>query len=168
MRFCGGVILNANHVLTAGSCVLNENNELIAANQLFVRAGNLVLGASAITPVLVVYVHPTYNPFTHANDLAVLRTAVNLNLNLLGLDVAKINHDIVAVQTECQIPGWNVVDGAPLQDLQYVVQPIANRDNCNAVYRGRLSESMICAGGMAPNSGVCPVRTRRLLPRLFV
>jgi secreted trypsin-like serine protease len=40
-RFCGGVILNPNHVLTSGSCVLNENNELIAASQLFVRGGRI-------------------------------------------------------------------------------------------------------------------------------
>jgi secreted trypsin-like serine protease len=38
-RFCGGVILNENHVLTAGSCVLDTNQNLLAANQLFVRGG---------------------------------------------------------------------------------------------------------------------------------
>jgi trypsin len=97
-RFCGGVILNPNHVLTSGSCVLNENNELIAASQLFVRGGrflkfsfqtlmkaftffefclgDVTLGAAAIIPVLLIYVHPHFNPFNHMNDLAVLR--VNL------------------------------------------------------------------------------------------
>jgi trypsin len=166
-RFCGGVILNANHILTAGSCVLDENNHLIAASQLVVRAGDLTLGSSAIIPVLLVYVHPTFNPFTNVNDLAVLRTAANINLNLLGLEVARINHDIVADTTDCMIAGWNVVGGAALQPLQYLVQSITNRDNCNAVYGGRVVETMICAGGIAPTAGVCPVVFRNSRPRHF-
>lgn len=38
-RFCAGVVLNENHVLTAGSCVLNANRHLVAANQVQIRAG---------------------------------------------------------------------------------------------------------------------------------
>jgi trypsin len=162
-RVCGGIILNVNHVLTAGSCVLNENNHLIAASQLFVRAGDLTLGASATIPVLLVYVHPTFNPFTNVNDLAVLRTAANINLNLLGLEVANFNHDIVGDGTQCFIPGWNVVAGAPLHPLQFLMQPIMNRDDCNVIHSRRVAETMLCAGGVAANSGVCEVESESLL-----
>jgi trypsin len=158
-RFCGGTILNANHVLTSGSCVLNANNNLIAASQLFVRGGDLFLGATATTPVLLVYVHPLFNPFTHVNDLAVLRTATNINLQS-GLAVASFNYDIVADLTECLIPGWNAVTNPPQHNLQYLVQPILNRDECNTIHRGRIDETMLCAGVVLPNSGVCPVGGR--------
>jgi trypsin len=165
-RFCGGIILNQNHVLTAGSCVLNDDNDLIAASQLFVRGGDLILGASAIIPVLLVYVHPTYNPFTNMNDLAVLRTAANINLQLLGLAVANINHDIIGDGTECMIPGWNVVAGAPQHPLQFLVQPILNRDTCNNIHNTRVHETMLCAGVLTATSGVCPVIVKDFYSKL--
>jgi trypsin len=156
-RLCGGIILNPNHVLTAGNCVLNENNELIAANQLSVRCGHLSVIFSAIFPVQLVYVHPRFNPFTHENDLAVLRTVGNINLNWLGLAIANINHDIIADNAECLIPGWNVVAGMPQHNLQYLALSIMNRDTCNNIHDRRVDETMLCTGASTANSGVCPV-----------
>lgn len=74
-QLCHGIVINNNHILTAGGCVLtNDNhNHLRAANTINVRGGIIAVGGG--TPIVAqrIYVHPTYNPNTLENDLAVIR-----------------------------------------------------------------------------------------------
>lgn len=39
--FCGATILDANHILTAASCVV-FNNELISSSKVLVQAGKII------------------------------------------------------------------------------------------------------------------------------
>lgn len=71
--FCGGTLIDERHVLTAGSCVL-ANQWLVGKTNLQVRMGTLAMpGGAPIYFVSSIYIHPTYNPFTQSDDLAVLR-----------------------------------------------------------------------------------------------
>ncbi|XP_062557934.1 trypsin, alkaline B-like [Armigeres subalbatus] len=81
--FCGGVILNENHVLTVARCVLTPQSALLYPSQITIMSGVLQLNfAAPRIEVSAVYVHPQYNPFTFANNLAVLRTKRHYQIKL--------------------------------------------------------------------------------------
>lgn len=77
-QVCGATIYNRNHILTSANCMVNANNLLLSPNQVSVLSGsNTINFANPRTPVLAIYVHPQYNPFTFENDIAVVRTAAD-------------------------------------------------------------------------------------------
>lgn len=79
-QVCGGSIFNRNHVLTVASCMLSNNYMLLAPNQVSIISGaNTINFALPRVQVQAIYVHPQYNPFTSANDIAVVRTQTDFN-----------------------------------------------------------------------------------------
>ena len=75
-QLCGGVIFNANHVLTSAACVLTINNFLVATNQVGILSGAINVNFNLPRlAVQAIYVHAQYNPFTFENDIAVLRVS---------------------------------------------------------------------------------------------
>ncbi|XP_062542471.1 trypsin alpha-3-like [Armigeres subalbatus] len=157
--FCGGVILNENHVLTAARCVLTVQNTLLFPNQVTIMSGVLQLNfAAARIGVSAVYVHPQYNPFTFANNLAVLRTTSNFfppEVAVPNIGFAVLGNEIPFDGLACQAAGWNNATATPVQ--QFINAPVINRDTCNAlaVNLGRIDESMLCAGIVTTGAGVC-------------
>uniref|UniRef100_A0A182T4I1 Peptidase S1 domain-containing protein n=1 Tax=Anopheles maculatus TaxID=74869 RepID=A0A182T4I1_9DIPT len=157
--FCGGVILNENHVLTAARCVLTPQNTLLFANQLNILSGMLQLNfAAPRIGITAVYVHPQYNPFTFEHNIAVLRTSSNFFIPIVpvpNLDFALFYEEIAFDGQACQVAGWNNATATPVQ--QFINAPILNRDTCNglAVHLGNIRESMICAGATNAGPGVC-------------
>ncbi|XP_053666425.1 trypsin-like [Anopheles marshallii] len=157
--FCGGVILNENHVLTSARCVLTPQHTLLFTNQLNILSGMLQLnfGAPRIG-ISAVYVHPQYNPFTYEHNIAVLRTSSNFFPPVVpvpNLDFALFYEEIPFDGQACQVVGWNNGTATPMQ--QFINAPILNRDTCNglAVHLGNIRESMVCAGGTNAGPGVC-------------
>lgn len=158
---CGGIILNANHVLTAGTCLMYGDNILYFSNQITVTFGsNVITTNTARLNVFALYVHPQLNTFTVVNDIGVIRTATNFDFPFQTLPLvapAVINDWIVADNFVCQVVAWNLV--ANVQTQQVITNhPIVNRDICNnlPVNLGRINESMICAGLTNAGAGVCP------------
>lgn len=79
-QVCGGSIFNRNHVLTVASCMLSNNYMLLAPNQVSIISGaNTINFALPRVQVQAIYVHPEFNPFTSANDIAVVRTQTDFN-----------------------------------------------------------------------------------------
>lgn len=73
-NFCGGTIVNANHIVTAARCVFTIQTHLIAANLVTIRAGVVDLNTNPPRlNVVAIFPHPQYNPFTNQNNVAVLR-----------------------------------------------------------------------------------------------
>lgn len=79
--FCGGVIVNQNHVLTAASCLLlNGTRSLMAANQMTVLFGTVQsVWTSPVAQVQALYIHPQYNPYNFDNDIGVVRVSPEFN-----------------------------------------------------------------------------------------
>ncbi|XP_019543350.3 trypsin-like [Aedes albopictus] len=157
--FCGGIILNENHVLTAARCVLTAQNTLLFPNQVTVMSGALQLNLAAPRiGVSAVYVHPQYNPFTFANNLAVLRTTSSFIPPMVAtpnIAFAMLGDEVPFDGMACQAAGWNNATTNPLQ--QFINAPILNRDTCNALALnlGRIEETMVCAGVTGTGPGVC-------------
>uniref|UniRef100_A0A182SHZ2 Peptidase S1 domain-containing protein n=1 Tax=Anopheles maculatus TaxID=74869 RepID=A0A182SHZ2_9DIPT len=157
--FCGGTILNQNHILSAASCVLDGNNNLIAANQFTVRAGVLTVDQNA--PALAVnriFPHPQYNPWSFENDIAVLRLTNNIvfpQVATPNMAPAELNHRIVYDGAICQVLGWNWLPTAQNVPLQVLNVLFASRESCTGQHQGLLRDSMVCTQLTAPAHGVC-------------
>lgn len=158
----GGTVVNANHIVTSCRNVLNDDNHLLAPAAFSVRVGSIAFGEGGFTsPIIAVFPHPEFNPWTLQNDVAVLRTVNPIPFGPVvptpNVAPAVFNERVVADQTNCIVVGFNapVAGVAPLQQL---TQPILNRDtgcNVEAIHNGRVLESMFCAGTTAATSGIC-------------
>ncbi|XP_050098117.1 trypsin-like [Anopheles aquasalis] len=157
--FCGGTILNQNHILTAASCVLDVNNNLVAANQVTVRGGELVFQPTQMAwPVNRIFPHPQYNPWSFENDIAVLRLENNIvfpQVPLPNIAAAQLNSRIVAEANECVVVGWNWTPQQPSVPLQALFVRVAPRTACNNLHQGMLRDSMICSEYVQQTNGVC-------------
>jgi hypothetical protein len=47
--------------------------------------------------------------------------------------------------------------GQPQQTLQFLEQPIFDREDCAMVHSRMVDDSMLCAGRIQGGTGVCPV-----------
>lgn len=159
----GGTIVNVNHIVTSCRNVLNNENHLLAATAFTIRVGSLALGEGGFTsPIIAVFPHPEFNPWTFQNDVAVLRTTNNMPFTPLlpnpTVAPAVFNERIVPDLAACIVVGFNAA-GVGAQGLQQLGQPILNRDtgcNAEANHNGRVLESMFCAGVLTAASGICP------------
>jgi len=160
--FCGGTIVNANHIVTAARCVFNIQTHLVAANLVTVRGGVVDLNLNPPrVDVVAIFPHPQYNPFTNQNNVAVLRVAQNYQFPPganPALAPANMAENIIPDNADCRISGWLPTVAQPNPTLLTLNTPIMNRDICNgvAIHMGRVGESMLCAGNNANNIGVCP------------
>ncbi len=73
----GGTIVNLNHVVTSCTVVLDStNNHLRAVGQFTVRAGSITFAGGFSSTVTAVFPHPECDPWTLANDVAVIRVSL--------------------------------------------------------------------------------------------
>ncbi|XP_058823203.1 trypsin-2-like [Topomyia yanbarensis] len=157
--FCGGTILNTNHVLTAGSCVLDAQNNLRPANHFIIRSGVVVIDAAApATAVDRVFVHQLYNPFTFENDIAVLRIVGQFQFPQVGtpnIAPAELQDRIVPENYVCQIVGWNWQATGVSHALQQLDVFVHQREDCNTLFNGMIQNSMLCVRTTNANQALC-------------
>jgi secreted trypsin-like serine protease len=152
---CGGFIVNVNHVVTAGSCVLNiDTRHLVAPGIVQIRFNTVAPGGGNQLGINRIYLHPLFNPVTFDNDIAVLRTVTNLPIQE-GFNphvfAAEINDRIVQDGMVCTFVG---LTGGANGPTHFILQPVMNRVTCNEHYSNRVVPSQFCAGTTEPN-GPC-------------
>ncbi|XP_058065493.1 trypsin-like [Anopheles bellator] len=157
--FCGGTVLNQNHILTAASCILDANNNLVQAAQVTVRAGEVVFQPTQLAlAVQRIFAHPHYNPWTFENDIAVLRLLNNISFPAVATPAvapAELNRRIVADATACEVVGWNWTPAIPSVPLQVLTVTVAPRATCDAMHNGILQTTMLCTQYLQATQGVC-------------
>ena len=143
---CGGSIVSANYVVTAGHCV-GADPQLMT-----IRAGSSLKGqGGSVHQVDKVVRHEKY--FTNkrgipCNDVAVLRVKEPFTFDDTRQPVNLFDQDEEsAAGVKSVITGWgNTGKGSPVQ-LQTVTVPIVSKDLCDKAYKshGGLPEGQICA-----------------------
>lgn len=125
LHFCGGSILNENHILTAASCVVDSN----PAN-IHVVVGSNVASSGTRYNIASISAHADYNRKTHENDIAVIRTT---NPIYMSSNVGKV---AIADQEILEGPlltlGWgrNSTNGEATRTLQFLVTKLLPKEEC--------------------------------------
>jgi trypsin len=182
--FCGGVIIDATHVVTAAHCVATgARGRLGPLNEIEVLAGSTSLAAadpgSVRDPVAAASFDSEYNPSTSNFDVGLLTLARPLwsgpTPNIDG--VAKIaplpvNAAQAAAYSNPQpgqpiaatVSGWGDVNPAPTDgpsypsELQSVQVPLVGEALCGEEYAAieqTITPSMLCAGNSRPRTDSC-------------
>ncbi|MEZ4831027.1 MAG: trypsin-like serine protease [Caldilineaceae bacterium] len=152
---CGGSLISADWVVTAGHCVFDASDNLFPPGEITVVLGEYNYNANDGTEqqrsVAQVIPHPSYNPNGSDNDIALLRLSSPVQFNQyvqpIPLVFSPANDSLVEAGDMSTVTGWGRTSegGSSSNILMEVQVPIVSNRNCNSVY-GNITDNMICAG----------------------
>jgi secreted trypsin-like serine protease len=178
-QFCGGSILDATHVITAAHCVFDSlvQGQATPPSSLEVLARTDVLaepdahvGASAgerRVAVLATSFDPEYDPNLTDHDAAILTLqppGIPLDDPTLAQQIPILGSDELAhvdARAPVDVSGWGNTEQEdpafskpPLypHNLNAVTTQIVAPTQCNAAYKGAITDRMICAGAAKEDS----------------
>jgi trypsin len=182
--FCGGVIIDATHVVTAAHCIATgAHGQVGPLSEIEVLAGSTSLTptdpGSVRDPVTDASVDPDYNPSTSNFDVGLLTLARPLwsgpTPSIDGIDKIAplpVNVEQAEIYANPQpgqsivatVSGWGDVNPAPTDgpsyptELQSVQVPLVPEALCGEDYaeiEQTITPSMICAGNSHPRTDSC-------------
>ncbi|KAM0253577.1 hypothetical protein ACHAQJ_007249 [Trichoderma viride] len=146
-HFCGGVLVNANTVVTAGHCSVDY-----PASQVKVRAGTLTWASGGVqVGVSSITVNPSYTTRNGVPDFDVavwkLSSPIQASSSIGYATLPAANSDPAAGST-LTTAGWGTTsensNSLPSR-LNKVSVPVISRTSCNSEY-GVITNNMFCAG----------------------
>jgi len=164
IALCGATIIDTRWVMTAAHCVVDENGKAANPTLLRIREGssNWALGGRSLAVDKVVP-HPDYNPYNHADDIALLELAQPSNQPHQTIASKALRDRLARPGNQATVTGWGDTAAhrsAPLRsgdepkisaELLQVSIPIVSLDRCRTAYPGlvgspSIHDHNICAG----------------------
>lgn len=154
-HFCGGSIINNRWVLSAGHCIQRRPQGSVN-----ILVGTVLLNSGGVSyPSSKLVIHPNYDDFSLANDIAVVQTAsaiaFNTNVQPIALGSTQVGSGVTAVVT-----GWGgtaVTGGPSPNNLQHLATTTLTNADCVArhpIYGQYVFEHKICTLTHA-GEGIC-------------
>ncbi|KAL7821490.1 serine endopeptidase [Trichoderma aethiopicum] len=148
-HFCGGVLVNANTVVTAAHCSV-----VYPASQIRVRAGTLTWNSGGtLVGVSQIIVNPSYNDRTTDFDVAVWHLSSSIpQSSTIGYATLPAQGSDPAAGSTVTTAGWGTTsensNSIPSR-LNKVSVPVVSRSTCQSDYRSQglsVTNNMFCAG----------------------
>ena len=161
-HFCGGTVVGERWVLTAGHCmdpyhIANGFSVLVGTHDLAGTGGILI-------PAAEVFIHPDFDDYRLASDLALIRLAepVPSGVQIVPLADEAIMRDFADTGADATATGWGAMGRDVIQStiLQEATLPIADHAQCASIYsglygEGAITEQMFCAGFLDGGIDTC-------------
>lgn len=147
-NLCGATIISEKYVLTAAHCVeRGQNIGFLVAAGTQTRVVDSNMQMRNVTRVIV---HESYNRPVNSHDIAILVLDEALVFNEF-IQSAKLpqQDEVLTAGTPVYISGFGKeTEGIlpPPNNLKFAVIPTWSGESCEAAYRGRITEDMMCAG----------------------
>jgi len=163
--FCGGTLINENHVITAAHCMPGATTSSIA---IMIGDHSLTVAepAQKAYGVSAIYNHPDYDSESQANDITVLKLSVNVNTTTYSpACFPSFSSGQSLHGKNGTISGWGALEyqtgdyPEELQEVQDLI-PIVDRDTCVTntrpyIYDSDILPGMLCAGGPGLGMDTC-------------
>ncbi len=162
---CGGTLVSARWVLTAGHCVDDEDGRVLPASAFNLRIGGTTRANGDLAPVDRVERHPSFR----AVEGPQTGNALYFDVALLHLTARAVKEPIRMIGAgDSEAPlwqpgaeatvigwGWTTPTGSPSTTLREAKVPVRADADCAAAWGDLYSaESLLCAGGS--NVDTCP------------
>ncbi|CAL8260356.1 unnamed protein product [Gadus morhua 'NCC'] len=160
---CGASVLNDGWLLTAAHCVQDDDNTRFSRVDLWeAMLGLHIQGHDSEWTVRRhlkrIIPHPSFDPKTYANDLALmeLQKPVALNQNIWPICLPSPAHQFHAGES-AWITGWGTTreGGFKAAILQKAEVRVVNQTVCNTLMEGQITDGMLCAGFLKGGVDAC-------------